>query len=439
VRIAWVSPLARRSAIAAVSVAVVEELDRFVEVELIHPSTRAPLPTAVRSLSLSDCPVRYLQDFDHVVYSMGDSRFHTEVYAASQAVPGVVVLHDVVLHHFFGDLWLGEGGVERYVAELQRFTDPGTANAARDRLDEMSRWDWTPESPELVPLLEPALLGALGVITHTAFAARRVEDRFDGPVATIPLPVFRHLDPPGQAGGREPVVVTSIGHVNRNRNVELAIRAIGSSSLLRERLRYVVVGACGHVERERLLGLVHELGLEEVVELRGTVGDAGLATVLDAAEIGINLRYPVAEAASMSQLEEMAAGLAVVVVDDGHYAELPDDAVVKLERPPGRTALTEVLERLVDDRELRHAIGRRASDFVRARHRPDHYARAVIDFLAGPVAYDRPVLTLVDDVSRALQRAGARGTDTMVRRGSAAIGDLFFSPPAGAGGPVTGS
>lgn len=436
-RIAWVTPLARASAIAAVSVAVVEELDRFVDVELVHPKTRTPLSTSVRSSVLTDHPDSHLREFDHVVFCMGDSGFHTEVYSASQTVPGVVVLHDLVLHHLFAELWLGLGGVERYVAELERFTDPGTARAAQERLDEMSRWDWSPASPELVPLLEPALLGALGVITHTAFATQQVARRFDGPIATIPMPVYLDLDPFGQARSREPVVVTSIGHVNRNRNVELVIRAIGSSARLRRRVRYVVAGWCAHATREQLLRLVHELGLDDIVELRGTVDDAELTALLGVAEIGVNLRFPAIEAASMSQLEEMAAGLAVVVADDGHYSELPDDVVVKLDRRPGVEEVACALERLVDDQDLRHAIGARASAFVRERHRPDRYARAVLDFLTGPVAHERPVLTLMDDLGEAMQRVGGRDSDIMVTRSARVVEGLFFEEPAATAAPPT--
>ena len=55
-----------------------------------------------------------LDTFDAVLYHMGNNPLHGPVYEAALTVPGIVVLHDAVLHHFT----LGWLPKQRYVEEF---------------------------------------------------------------------------------------------------------------------------------------------------------------------------------------------------------------------------------------------------------------------------------------------------------------------------------
>ena len=48
------------------------------------------------------------------VYHLGNNPLHADIYRQALASPGVVVLHDAVLHHFL----LGTLGRERYIEEF---------------------------------------------------------------------------------------------------------------------------------------------------------------------------------------------------------------------------------------------------------------------------------------------------------------------------------
>ena len=47
------------------------------------------------------------------LYHLGNNKLHAQIYAAALKTPGVIVLHDAVLHHFM----LGALSHEQYIAE----------------------------------------------------------------------------------------------------------------------------------------------------------------------------------------------------------------------------------------------------------------------------------------------------------------------------------
>src|ERR1700727_2491964 len=48
------------------------------------------------------------------LYHLGNNRLHTEIYRRALEAPGVIVLHDAVLHHFL----LGTLTQEQYITEF---------------------------------------------------------------------------------------------------------------------------------------------------------------------------------------------------------------------------------------------------------------------------------------------------------------------------------
>ena len=57
------------------------------------------------------------RDADHAdihLYHLGNNRLHTDIYARALKTPGIVVVHDAVLHHFL----LGALSRDRYIEEF---------------------------------------------------------------------------------------------------------------------------------------------------------------------------------------------------------------------------------------------------------------------------------------------------------------------------------
>ena len=107
--------------------------------------------------------------------------------------------------------------------------------------------------------LGPLCALASGAVVHGSHYRAAVEAACPGPVATIPLSLTHEaLPPPRPIGDR--LVVTTIGYVNRNKQAEEVIRALGASERLRDRAVYMLVGPVESEEQERLMALARQVG-----------------------------------------------------------------------------------------------------------------------------------------------------------------------------------
>jgi glycosyltransferase involved in cell wall biosynthesis len=76
----------------------------------------------------------------------------------------------------------------------------------------------------------------------------------------------------------------------------------------------------------------------------------------------------------------MAAGKPIIVFDHGWYAELPDEACVKVP-PLDEQALYSAMRQLAQDPAARSSLGELARQTTRQDHDPGIVADAYVDFL----------------------------------------------------------
>ena len=132
---------------------------------------------------------------DVIVYNMGDHLpFHGEIHAVSQRHPGIVILHDRVLHHLFAGLWLNGPKSARhiYIDRMETFYGARGAEVAKASLADERLPIWESDEDVLdYPLYEEALKYAIGTVTHSEGQARDVRDRWLGPASAAASPVLR--------------------------------------------------------------------------------------------------------------------------------------------------------------------------------------------------------------------------------------------------------
>ncbi|MEW6197165.1 MAG: glycosyltransferase family 4 protein [Planctomycetota bacterium] len=130
------------------------------------------------------------------------------------------------------------------------------------------------------------------------------------------------------------------------------------------RFRVVLAGeAAPHLGwlTEQVRGGVQNRGLNEIVSLPGWVAD--MSALLGDAAIGVQTSHT--EGLSLTLLEQMMAGMAVVATDVGDTAVAVRDGETGLLIPPGdEDALTAALRRLIVDIELRTRLGHAARELV---------------------------------------------------------------------------
>jgi glycosyltransferase involved in cell wall biosynthesis len=307
--------------------------------------------------------------YDTRLYQLGNHRCHADALAMSLEWPGVVVLHDAVLHHLYADALLARGRVGAYAREagfaggvpaLQRALEAALGLAAPAWYDQ--------------PMIARAVGAATGVIVHSEFARRAVLGAAPrARVTTIHHGVAAPVETPEPGG---PFTVGVFGGLTPEKRIGSVVRAMARLPDARLRL----VGAPSP-------------GLPADAPSTGRVTLDEMERLIDGCHVCVQLRWPTAGEASGAALRCLRRGRPTIVSDVGWFAELPDEAVVKL--PAGLAEsdeadlLGDTLRALRADPERRAALGRAARAHCAERTwdgAAAAYARALVAWPVGAAA-----------------------------------------------------
>ena len=123
------------------------------------------------------------RDSDVPLYHLGNNPLHREIYSHALANPGVAVLHDAVLHHFF----LGRENEREYVTEFVYNYGHWSEDLARELWRRRSRSAADPEYFRY-PMIKRVVERSRAVIVHNPRAAALVHEHVRGTtVHEIPL------------------------------------------------------------------------------------------------------------------------------------------------------------------------------------------------------------------------------------------------------------
>jgi glycosyltransferase involved in cell wall biosynthesis len=373
-RVAYYSPLQpSRSGIADYSALLLPALRERLEVVTAQPGKHAPAA-------------------DVALYHVGnDPDAHGWIVDALRKRPGVVVLHEFVLHHLIAGITIGRGDGRGYLDAMER--DLGVAGRLLGLgvLDNLLPLLWETQ-PERFPLAGPVLDRAQGLIVHSDYVARQARAAgYEGRLWRIPHPAWPmgHVEPAAGVSG-EPLI-GCFGFLNMNKRIPELLRAFAS---LRRRLpgaRLLLVGGAG--ERFDVGRRLERLGLSEGVERIDYVPEERLWSLMAACDVLVNLRYPTMGETSGSVVRGLSLGKAMVVSDVGWFSELPDGAVLKvpvdeLEVPMLEAALGFAAEHAA-------ALGSAARAYVEREHALPRVAAlyaAALETAAGGDAVDDAVL-----------------------------------------------
>jgi len=342
--------------------------------ERTPPAKLRPAGCKIRSLTdLGDWP-----EEDPILYHVGnDSGTNGAVYRAALRRPGIVVLHEYMLHHLVRHLALASGGSPAYIREMGWAYGAGGEAAAR-RLVEIgsTRELWR------FPLFERLVDTSLGVIVHNRSAQSRVlASRPDALVLRVPhlIRATAQSDtngPDREALGlpRSDLVFGSFGFVTESKQPEVALRAFAALRRQHPDSIYLIVGETAtHPDFE---GMLHgELGRNVLVT--GRVGIERFQDYMHATDIAVNLRYPSGGETSGTLMRLMNLAKPTIVSRSGSFEEIPDDCCIHVspQRHAERDLLAAMLL-LADDPAPRRAVGFRAREHVYAHHSPQIAARA---------------------------------------------------------------
>ena len=275
-------------------------------------------------------PGRRVGHADVCLYHVGnDPDSHGWIVDELARRPGVVVLHEFVLHHLIAGMTIGRGHARGYLDAMER--DFGVAGRliGLGVLDNLLPLIWETE-PERFPLAGSVLdLAAQGLIVHSRYVEARVRAAgYEGPIWRIPHPAWpaEHVAPADLGG--DPLI-GCFGHQNMNKRIPQLLEAF---TLLRRRrpgARLLLVGVAS--ERFDLDRRLERLGIGgEALIREGYVTEQRLTALMAACDVLVNLRSPTMGETSGSVIRALSLGKAVIVSDIGWFSELPDAAVLKV-------------------------------------------------------------------------------------------------------------
>ena len=344
-RVAYYSPLPpERSGIADYSALLLPALEELVEVVIVRRGRTRPVAA------------------DVALYHVGnDPEAHGWIVDALRRRPGVVVLHDFVLHHLVAGLTIGRKDGHGYLAAMERDAGIPGRLLAHGVLDGRVSPPWETR-PDEFPLAGEVLANAIGLIVHSHYVEERaLAAGYHGPIWRIEHPAWPAVDvQPAQIEGRP--LFGCFGHLNASKRIPQLVEAF---AVVRERhpnAKLLLVGpASPGFDASRLEA--------EGVERIGYVEEEQLWSLMAACDACISLRSPTMGETSGSAIRALSLGRPLVVSDLGWFSELPDDVALKV--PVGDDeipALATALELLASSEPTQLAM----SDAARVYTHRDH-------------------------------------------------------------------
>jgi glycosyltransferase involved in cell wall biosynthesis len=396
-RLAFLSPLPPApTGIADYSAEVLALLATRYEVDVFHDQQsveRHRLPSSCEARHASEFPLRHrARPYDVAIYQMGNSPHHGFVYDRLARIPGLLVLHDLVLHHSRARLFLESAEALAYAR------DPSSASlrdaAARriaayreevaycyprqsGRLAEVHLGTVGDLLPYAYPLFRIPVEASRLTAVHNDFMAQAVRSEVPS-AAVVHVPMIASGAPaPKEAVaalraryhiGPDELVVGSYGWLTREKRIETVARAVARAAVALPRLRLLLVGPIP--DAASLWRSLDRLGVRDLAVVTGRVPFSELSAHIAAADIAVHLRYPTARETSAALLRLLAQGRPVVISDLEHLADIPADAVVRADVRDEEGEVTRAILRLAARGAAREAIGARAAEFARRQHSP---------------------------------------------------------------------
>lgn len=376
-RFAWYGPLPpARTDIANYSCRILSHLKRISHVtELDVDAIQTPFPTG--QADASDIVERNCSDF--LVYQIGNNPlFHSRALKLSRREPGIMVLHDRNVH----DLLLGcydrvADDTHTYEAIMGEYHGLPGLDAARQVVTGMTSVN---DIATCYPLFEFVLNGSLGAVVHCPKFHKEIKRRMPFlPSIFLPLP-YPRPDLPAPFIDRDaaqPMRLLTFGFMNPNRRLMEILAAIAHTEC-KEMIELDVAGEFH--DPSALAEAIERHGLTGRVRYHGFITDEDLDNLIRRSHLIVNLRNPTMGEASGSLLRTWAQARPSVITDAGWYADVPDNAAIKISAENEANDLVDVLEAAFSSHIDLKSIGLHGYQRL-AEHCPAKYARHFIQWI----------------------------------------------------------
>lgn len=321
---------------------------------------------------------------DIALYHLGNNSLHRAIYQKALERPGLAVLHDAVLHHFY----LGALSRDEYEAEFAYNYGAWAGAQARELWRARAR---SASDPRYFrhPMLRRIAERSLGVVVHNPAAAAMVKAHAPGArvfeiphlalAAAAPEPwrVERLRARLGVPAGA--FVFGVFGHLRESKRLAGVLRAFDTA---RQRAQCALLVAGGFASRDLKAALEPALKAAGVLRLPA-LPEGEFAEAAALADAAINLRYPAAGETSGIAIRLMGLGKPVILTRGPEVARWAASECVAIDSGPAEEEmLAAVMLWLARHRSDAELIGARAAARIRQDHDPGRAAGLYLKALA---------------------------------------------------------
>jgi glycosyltransferase involved in cell wall biosynthesis len=309
-RVAYFSPMPpERSGIADYSALLLPELRKRLDVEVVRRGRKRGPRADVR------------------LYHVGNNPdAHGWIVDALRRQPGVVVLHDFVLHHLVAGMTIGRRDGHGYLDAMEREGGVVGRLLGHAVLDKRIPPLWE-NRPQDFHLAGEVLGLATALIVHSAYVRDRARGAgFGGPVFVVPHPAWPAPAATPERIDAEPLF-GAFGNVNATKRVPQLLAAFARLRRSQPQARLLLVGAASPgFDLDRRL---QRLGLDAGGLIRiDYVDEQRLWSLMSACDAVVSLRAPTMGETSGTVIRALTLGKPLVVSGVGWFGELPDMVAV---------------------------------------------------------------------------------------------------------------
>jgi glycosyltransferase involved in cell wall biosynthesis len=310
-------------------------------------------------------------DGDVNLYHLGNNQLHRQIYAKAMQRPGVAVIHDAVLQHFFLGSLNREQYIEEFIYNYGAWTRDIAARLWEQRASSAGNAEYF-----RYPMLRRIVETSQAVIVHNPGAAEMVRAHwatarvteiplmFAGAPSAEPQEVYRARE---RYGARSHTFLYGIfGHLRESKRILTVLRAFSEARIAAPEIGLLIAG--GSIPSDLQRAMAPLLAQPGVVQT-GFAPEREFWRNAHAVDACINLRYPPAGESSSITVRLMGIAKPVIVTAGAETSRFPDSACLRVDSGTGEQAmLREFLIWLAQHRPGAREIGRRAMFHIHQHH-----------------------------------------------------------------------
>jgi glycosyltransferase involved in cell wall biosynthesis len=302
------------------------------------------------------------------LYHVGNNGLHREIYRRAIERPGVVVLHDAVLHHFFLGSLCEQGYIDEFTYNYGAWSEDLARSLWRNRARSAADPRYFRYS-----MLKRIAERSLAVIVHNPRAAEMVKECAS---AAIVEEVPHLFEAPELPSGYDTVRLRAelgipprtflagvFGHLRESKRLAVVLRACEPCDV-----SLLVAGDFVSADLARSMEPLLKQGRILRVPYTEERDFWRYASVVDAC---VNLRYPAAGETSGIAIRFMGIGKPVILSAGCETIRFPETSCLRVNQGAGEEdMLTDYLTWLASYPNDAHAIGERARAHISECHNP---------------------------------------------------------------------